>query len=490
MRLPTAVLLLIFAALIEAIPIKYNTKKNIIFMVSDGMGLSAMTTARQFVETRDNLTYEQAILEMENYLVGSVRTQSSSTLITDSAAAGSAIANGVKTYNGAISVDPEGNPRGTFYEGAKLLNYSTGIVSTTFVQDATICTPNTHVLSRRYYDLIAEQQLGYGHPLGQTMDIVMGGGRQYLHGANSTQYQTKGKRADGVDYIQKAQDDGWTYIGDRESFDELYEDESDEAQLPLLAIFGANSLPMEMDRNATEVPSLTEMSLLAIDQLLKATENSTTGFVLLLEGARIDHAGHANDPRAIVDDTIAHADAFKAVIDRVSQLDTETIVVSTSDHECGGLGLGYNGDYEWWPENLLGITTSTEYAVNLLEEYDGANETKAEWFRTEVLEGQMNFTNYTTEEIDEVLASDSPQVSLAHLVSKAANLGWTSTAHTQQDVPLYAWANTEGAYLRTLAALGSSIENTEIPEFFARELGVDLDEVTELIKDIKTSPDN
>lgn len=486
MRLPTAVLLLIFSALIQAIPLKYNEKKNIIFMVADGMGLSAITTARQFVQTRDNLTYEQSIFEMENYLIGTVRTQSSSTLITDSAAAGSAIANGVKTYNGAISVDPEGKPRGTFYEGAKLLNYTTGIVSTTFVQDATICTPNTHVLSRKYYDLIAEQQLGYGHPLGQTMDIVMGGGRQYLHGKNSTGYPTKGKRADGVDYISKAQQDGWTYVGDRGSFDQL--SESQEAQLPLLALFGANSLDMEMDRNATEVPSLTEMSLVAIDQLVKATENSTQGFVLLLEGARIDHAGHANDPRAILDDTVAYADAFKAVIDRVSQLDTETIVVSTSDHETGGLGVGYNGIYEWWPQNLLGIQSSTEAAIASIESYKGDNSTKAEYFKTEILANQMNFTNFTDAEIDVVLASKDMQVSLAHLVSKASNLGWTSTAHTQQDVPLYAWANTEEAYYRVQAALGSSIENTEIPEFFAKELGVDLDKVTELIKDIKVKP--
>jgi alkaline phosphatase len=486
MRLPTAVLVLIFAALTEAIPLKYGDKKNIIFMVSDGMGLSSITNARQYVQSRDNTTYDGAVLEIENYLIGTVRTQSSSALITDSAAAGSAFANGVKTYNGAISVDPSGKPRGTFYEGAKLLNYTTGIVSTTFVQDATICTPNTHVLSRKYYDLIAEQQLGYGHPLGQTIDIVMGGGRQYLHGANSTKYPTKGKRADGVDYISKAQQDGWTYVGDRKSFDQLYE--SDEVKLPLLALFGADSLPYEIDRNASQVPSLAEMSLLAIDQLVKATENSTEGFVLLLEGARIDHAAHANDPVAIIEDTIAHADAFKAVIDRVSQLDTETIVVSTSDHETGGFGMGANGVYEWWPQNYFPIQKSTEYAINKLKAYTGDNSTKAEYFKAEILTKQMNFTNFTDTEIDEVLKAEDMQVSLAHLVSNAVNLGWTSTAHTQQDVPLYAWANTEEAYYRTLAALGSSVENTEIPEFFAQELGVDLDQVTELIQDIKVKP--
>lgn len=487
MRLPTAILLLIFSALVSSLPHKYNNgKKNIIFMVSDGLGMSGITGARQYKQTANNLTDSEAVLDIENYLVGSVRTKSSSQLVTDSAAAGTAFAAGVKSYNGAISVGPNGKPVGTFYEGAKLLNYSTGIVSTTFVQDATICTPNTHVLSRKSLDLVATQQLGYGHPLGQVIDVVLGGGRQYLHGVNQTQYGTKGKRADGIDYIAKAQEDGWTYLNNKTDFQALVD--LGEAKLPLLGLFDTDSLPYNIDTNFTEIPSLKEMSLLAIDQLVKATENSEQGFVLLLEGARIDHGGHQNDPVALVTDTLAYNEAWKAVIDRVSELDTETLVVSTSDHETGAFALAQNNVYDYYPEIFVKTPHSIEYALKSYAAYKG--EDKGSFLKNDVLEGilKMNTSNITETDLVSLVNSDELYVDIAHILSDQAGVSWTTTGHSAQDVPLYAYSNTKEGYNRILAALGSSVENTEIPEFFAEELGVDLGEVTELIQDIAVKP--
>ncbi|CCH40699.1 Alkaline phosphatase [Wickerhamomyces ciferrii] len=488
MRLPTVVLHLLFAAIIAALPIKYDTKKNVIFLVSDGLGQTGITAARQFKQTRDNLTNEEALLFLENYQVGSVRTKSASQLITDSAAAGTAFAAGHKTYNGAISVDADGKPIGTFYEGAKLKNYKTGIVSTTFVQDATICTPNTHVKTRRSLDLVAEQQLGYGHPLGQVIDIVIGGGRQNLHGSEQTQYGTKGTRKDGVDLIAKAQEDGWTYIGNRSDFDSYNLGNEAVPKLPLLGIFGESSLPYEIDRNPEEVPSLRETALLALNTLIEATEDQDEGFVLLLEGARIDHAGHANDPVTHARDTIEFDETFKAVIDRVSSLDTETIVVSTSDHETGGYGLGIGDVYDYYPENLLNATISTEQAVKLLDAYEGDD--KPSYLKNEILANQLKLTNVTDDEINQLIESDQTQVDIATIISNQAGVGWNTVAHSALDVPIFAWANTKEAYNEILANLGSSVENTEIPRFFAKFIGVDLDEVTEKIQEIKTEPDN
>lgn len=370
------------------------------------------------------------------------------------------------------------------------MNYTTGIVTTTFVQDATICTPNTHALSRRSYDLIATQQLGYGHPLGQVIDLVIGGGRQYLHGNDTTYDGTVGKRADQVDYIKQAQEDGWNYIGNKSTWDDLYEEvvnnEDGEYKLPLLALFDKNSMPYEIDRNDTKDPSLAETSLLALETLIKATKDKEQGFVLLLEGARIDHAGHSNDPATHAWETKAYADAWKAVIDRVAELDTETIVVSTSDHETGGYGLAINDVYDYYPDVLVSTPHSAEYAVNVIDEYEG--NITVDYLKTEILANILNITsNYTDDDVQAVIDSDDMEVGLATLISQIAGVGWTTTGHTAQDVPLYAYSNSETAYNRILAALGSSIENTEIPEFFATELGVDLDEITELIQDIDTA---
>jgi len=495
MKLSSIILNLILAALITSLPLKYNQKRNIVFLVSDGLGASGISAAREFKKTRDNLTDEEAVLNLESHLIGTVRTHSSSQLITDSAAAGSALAAGRKTYNGAISVDSQGKPMGTFYEGAKLKNYKTGIVSTTFVQDATICTPNTHVKSRKFLDLIAQQQLGYGHPLGQVIDLIIGGGGQYLHGENQTQYGTKGKRADGVDLIEKAINDGWTYIGDKETFDISFKlSQSDaanyEANLPLLAIFGENSLPYEIDRNNSKVPSLKESSLFALNTLIKSTEDSKEGFVLLLEGARIDHAGHANDPIAHARDTLEFDETFKAVIDKVSTLDTETIVISTSDHETGAYGLAIDNIYQWYPQNLLNSTISTEKAVELFENYKGDDDDDKESFlKNEILLNKMQLTNISNINITELVHSDQLQVDISHIISNQALIGWTTTGHSAVDVPLFAYANTKEAYNEVLAHLGSSVENIELPKFFASYLDVDLNEVTEKIQGIKTTID-
>jgi alkaline phosphatase len=369
------------------------------------------------------------------------------------------------------------------------LNYTTGIVTTTFVQDATICTPNTHVISRRSYDLIASQQLGYDHPLGQVIDVIIGGGRQYLHGNDTTYDGTKGLRADGVDYISKAVEDGWTYIGNRSAFDDLYESVAGtgQPQLPLLGLFDKNNLDYEIDRDADELPSLKENSLLALETLIKATEDTEQGFVLLLEGARIDHAGHAQDPATHARETKIYDETWKAVIDRVSKLDVETLVVSTSDHETGGYGLAIDNQYFYYPEVLVGTPHSAEYAVNILSEYEGEGEDKLNFIKTEVLGRALNIneTSYTDEDVQALAVSKQVEVDLSELVSKIAGVGWTSLGHTAQDVPLYAYSNTKEGTNRIAAALGSSVENIEIPKFFAAELGVDLDEITELIKDIQ-----
>lgn len=253
----------------------------------------------------------------------------------------------------------------------------------------------------------------------------------------------------------------------------------------MLGIFGANSLPYEIDRNPEEVPSLKETSLLALNTLIKATEDSEQGFVLLLEGARIDHAAHANDPVAHARDTLEFDETWKAVIDRVSTLDTETIVVSTSDHETGAYGLGIDGIYDWYPQYLLNATISTEQAVKLFEAYEGDD--KEAYLKNDILANKLVLTNVTDADIKSLVHSEQLQVDIAHIISKQANVGWTTTAHSAVDVPLFAYSNTKEAYNEVLAHLGSSVENIELPKFFASFLGVDLDEVTEKIQEIQTT---
>jgi len=109
----------------------------------------------------------------------------------------------------------------------------------------------------------------------------------------------------------------------------------------MLGLFAPMDIPFEIDRrNQNEVyPSLDEMARTALTALELATKDSDKGFFLMIEGSRIDHAGHGNDPAAQVHEVLAYDKAFASVLDFIERSDVETVVVGTSDHETGGLSV-------------------------------------------------------------------------------------------------------------------------------------------------------
>jgi alkaline phosphatase len=106
------------------------------------------------------------ILVLDKHFIGSSRTRSSNSLVTDSAAGATAFSCGLKSYNGAISILPDHTPCGTILEAAKKAGFMTGLVVTTAITDATPACFAAHVNSRWEEDLIAQQEVGE-HPLGR-----------------------------------------------------------------------------------------------------------------------------------------------------------------------------------------------------------------------------------------------------------------------------------------------------------------------------------
>lgn len=139
-------------------------KRNVVFMVSDGMGPSSLSLTRSFMQHSAGKPWGE-MLTLDKNFIGTSRTRSSSSLVTDSAAGATAFSCGLKSYNGAISVLPDGSPCGTVLEAAKLAGYKTGLVVTTRLTDATPACFSAHVNLRSEEDRIAEQQLG-DYPLG------------------------------------------------------------------------------------------------------------------------------------------------------------------------------------------------------------------------------------------------------------------------------------------------------------------------------------
>lgn len=310
-------------------------KRNLIFMVSDGMGPASLSLTRSFRQHVDGLPINDT-LTLDQHLWGSSRTRSSNSLVTDSAAGATAFSCGKKSYNGAISIIPPNyEPCGTVLEAAKRAGYTTGLVVTTDITDATPACFSSHVVIRAMNDDIAAQQIGDG-PLGRVVDLMLGGGR--CHFLPNT---TSGScRQDDYDVVSKAKEVfGWNYLNDRAGFDSLEDGEN--VSFPLMGLFASRDIPFEIDRrNMNDVyPSLSEMAQTAIRALEKATEKSDKGFFLMIEGSRIDHAAHINDPAAHVHEVIEYDNTFKSVLDFLDESETEGMLVATSDHETGGLAL-------------------------------------------------------------------------------------------------------------------------------------------------------
>ncbi|SCU85074.1 LADA_0D05556g1_1 [Lachancea dasiensis] len=465
-------------------------KKNVIFFVTDGMGPASLSLTRSFRQFTQNLTRDD-VLVLDKHLVGSSRTMSSSSLITDSAAGATAFSCALKSYNGAIGVDSNKNPCGTLLEAAKLEGYHTGLVVTTRITDATPAAFSSHVDYRFQEDLIAQHQLGE-YPLGRMVDLIIGGGRTHFYSQQDAVYGSRGSRADGRNLIKEAIGDGWSYVGNRNEFDAL--DNGHNVSLPLLALLADYDIPFDIDRDVAEYPSLAEEAMTAINALTEATKNSDKGFFLLIEGSRIDHAGHQNDPAAQVREVLAFDKAFEAVLKFAEESKVETVLISTSDHETGGLVTAKQNskaypEYIWYPEILSNSKHSGEYLGKKLLAYKGNH--KSQFIEETIFEKGMGINDYKKEDTEELMkltSSGEINDKINGMVSTRAQIGWTTHGHSAVDVNIYAHSNRQKTWYNILESLLGNHENTEIGQFMANYLDLDLDKVTDLIKKTKHSP--
>ena len=313
-------------------PSNSHGKRNLIFMVSDGMGPTSLSLTRSFMQFQNGAPFSEQLV-IDQHMIGQSRTRSSSSLITDSAAGATAFSCAQKSYNGAISVTPDHEPCGTVLEAAKKAGYMTGLVVTTRITDATPACFAAHVNMRQEEDRIAEQMVG-DYPLGRVVDLMFGGGRCHFVPNTTVEHSC---RADNRDVVDLARKNGFKYVSDRAGFDGLKG--GAKIDFPMLGLFADADIPYEIDRRNEndKYPSLHEMAEAAMKALSEATRDSDKGFFLMIEGSRIDHAGHHNDPAAQVHEVLAYDKAFSSVLDFIKNEKTETVMVSTSDHETGGL---------------------------------------------------------------------------------------------------------------------------------------------------------
>ncbi|CAO2649700.1 Nn.00g009920.m01.CDS01 [Neocucurbitaria sp. VM-36] len=455
-------------------------KRNLIFMVSDGMGPTSLSLTRSFMQFQNGAPFGEQLV-IDQHLIGQSRTRSSSSLVTDSAAGATAFSCAMKSYNGAISVTPDHEPCGTVLEAAKKAGYMTGLVVTTRITDATPACFAAHVNMRQEEDRIAEQMIG-DYPLGRVVDLMFGGGRCHFL-PNSTVESSC--RADDKDIIASAKKNGFNYVDDRAGFDKLKGGAA--VELPLLGLFADTDIPYEIDRrNENDIyPSLHEMAETAMKALSEATKDSDKGFFLMIEGSRIDHAGHHNDPAAQVHEVLAYDKAFASVLDFLKNDKTESVMVSTSDHETGGLATARQlhtsyPEYAWFPSPLANASASAERLALQYAQYlfSSPSDTQKTNFVRDSIEDGFGIYDYTDAEV-QTLVTD-PQTALyqyADMISRRSQTGWSTHGHSAADVNIYS------SDAHAALPLVGNHENTEVGDFLREYLGVDVDAVTQELRE-------
>ena len=305
-------LVLVVGSLLISLTNKIPTEpkvKNIIFLIGDGMGVSHITA------TMISQNYEPLALERAEY-VGLQKTYSSNNLITDSAAAGTALSTGHKTYNGAIGVDADKQPVENIREVAEGLGMATGVVATYAVTHATPGAFMGHVESRKMQDEIAEQFLDSG------VDVFFGGGMKYF-----------AKRADSLNLVSKLQEKGYVVAKSLEEIADVHS-----GNVGVLA--ARNSLPKMKNGRGSFLPDATAK---ALEILTANAKKNKSGFFLMVEGSQIDGEAHANNIEGVIAETLDFDAAVKIAFD-YADANPGTLVVVTADHETGGLAINNNND--------------------------------------------------------------------------------------------------------------------------------------------------
>jgi alkaline phosphatase len=340
--------------------------KNVILFVGDGMGLSTITAARILAGQQRGGLGEETLLSFETLpFTALARTYNTNQQVPESAGTMTALVTGVKTRAGSLSVD-ETVAGGDFaavatgsvptlFEEAEERGLATGVVTTTTLTHATPAACYAHSPDRNWesdsalsdaaraadFPDLARQLVELAK--GDGIDVALGGGRAHFLGANAAdpeEPETTGVRFDERDLTAEwlASHPGGAYVWNREQL--LALDPAEVRQV--LGLFDPSHMEFEADRagDAGGEPSLSEMTGFAIQRLAR----SEKGYVLMVEGGRIDHGHHAGNAYRALIDTIELANAVQRALDLTSREDTLIVVTADHSHPLAIAGYATRGN--------------------------------------------------------------------------------------------------------------------------------------------------
>ncbi len=285
-------------------------------MVSDGMSTGTLSLADMMIRHTAsgpawaNWSGGSAWMSLwgrEGVRRATARTHALDSLVTDSAAGGSAWGCGQHINNGCINVLPDGRQLMPILIHAKQAGKATGVVTTARITHATPASFYANSPRRDYEGMIGSQLLERG------IDIALGGGRTYFPKTETAKHPDV-QFVNNATELRAAKPDG-----------------------RLFGLFASGHVPYVLDRDATR-PGLVEMSKVALARL----EKNSNGFVLQIEGGRVDHAAHNNDAASLVREQVEFDQAIAAVLEWMKERN-DTLLIITTDHANANPGLTLYG---------------------------------------------------------------------------------------------------------------------------------------------------
>ena len=433
--------------------------KYVFYFIGDGMGINQVNLTEVYLSAMNGERGSASLL-MTTFPVASMSaTFSADADVTDSAASGTALATGSKTNNGYIGVDAEKNRIESVAEKAKKAGKKVGIASTVPVNHATPAAFYGHRNDRNMYYEISQDLITSG------FDFFAGAGLY-----NRDVFYDNSKAPDIFPLIEQA---GYTIS---KGYDDFKANAGKSKKVMLLHKDWerADGIPYAIDRTSEDL-SLKQITEAAIDVLMR---DNKKGFFLMLEGGRIDWAGHANDATTNLKEVIDMDDAIKVAFEFYKKYPKETLIVVTADHETGGITAGKGRlNIKALQHQKVSQDKLTERINELYKSKDGVvswEETKnlltetmgfwkdvpVNWEQEKILRDAYEETLAKRRDIkDSNLYSNNALLAAKakEVMSDIAGIGWATGSHSADFVPVFAI----GAGQELFKA---KMDNTDIPK--------------------------
>lgn len=423
--------------------------KNVIILVSDGMSAATLQMADTMLKRNEGRTSNWIRLYEEGKAKRSLMDMASANrLVTGSAAASSAWGAGKRVNNGALNIGPNGEVNKPIIPIFKEAGKATGVVTTTEVTHATPAGFISNMEQRGMQEAIAEQYLE------RQPDVILGGGYSHFDSNH---------RDDQKDLFSEFEKQDYSVFRNRKQLMEI-----NTVPSKMLGTFYPGHLPYTLDHVNTpelldSIPTLAEMTDIALQRL----SQNRDGFILQVEGGRVDHAAHGNDLGGLLHDQIAFDDAI-GVVALFAENRNDTLVIITTDHGNANPGFSsspnenfdkvyeFNHSNSWIHSGISGDSTVSQVRERI-EEATGIGVTRKE------AEAYIQALNGEFEALYSRMSGRNSV--LGQIIANYTDVNWVSTSHTADYVETT-------AYGPGSEALEGFIKNTDLFDVMTEAAGV------------------